>query len=97
MTLRTGRSRASAGTYTGAIWLRADVAGAIAKVKFREYSGSTLVGSAVTLVTLTTSWQPVSVDYTIVSPGSSLDFNAYVTSAAPGTCFYADDVSVIRR
>ena len=87
----------SAGTYTGAIWLRADVAGALAKVKFREYSGSTLVGSAVTLVTLTTSWQPVSVDYTIVSPGSSLDFNAYVTGAAPGTCFYADDVSVIRR
>jgi parallel beta-helix repeat protein len=85
----------SAGTYTGSIWLRADTAGATVKLRFREYDGSTLAGTQTTLATLTTSWQQVTVAYTTQSPGSSsLDFNAYVSSAAPGTCFYADDVSI---
>jgi parallel beta-helix repeat protein len=85
----------SAGTYTGSIWVRSDTAGATLKLRFREYSGSTLVGTQTTLATLTTSWQQVIVAYTTQSPGSStLDFNAYVSSAAPGTCFYADDASI---
>lgn len=74
--------------------MRADTAGATLKLRFREYSGSTLVGTQTTLATLTTSWQQVSVAYTTQSPGSTLDFNAYVSSAAPGTCFYADDASI---
>ena len=33
--------------------------------------------------------------YVAASPGSStLDFNAYVSSAAPGSCFYADDATI---
>ena len=52
----------SAGTYTGTIWVRADTAGAVLKLRFREYVGSTLVGTATTQVTLTTSWQQVTVD-----------------------------------
>jgi hypothetical protein len=43
---------------------------------------------------LTTSWQQVAVTNTVVSPGSTLDYSAYVTNAAPGTCFYADDASI---
>ena len=61
-------------------------------------SGGTLVGTATTQVTLTTSWQQVTVSYTVGSPGTTnLDFNAYLSSAdaPPGTCFYADDVSII--
>jgi hypothetical protein len=86
----------SSGTYTGTIWVRADSAGATLKLRFREYVGSTLVSSQVTQVTLTTSWQQVVVAYTTVSPGSStLDFNAYVSSLAPATSFYADDASII--
>ena len=87
----------SAGTYTGSIWVRADVAGKALKLRFREYSGSTLVGTQTTLATLTTSWQRVTVSYTTQAPGSStLDFNAYLASAdaPPGTCFYADDVAI---
>jgi hypothetical protein len=39
----------------------------------------------------------LTVTYTPVSPGSStLDYNAYVTLAAPGTCFYADDGAIYR-
>ncbi len=82
----------SAGTYTGTIWVRAGAGGAVLKLRFREYAGSTLVGSSTTQVTLTTSWQKVTVDYTTGSPGSStLDLNAYVSSLGPAASFYADD------
>jgi PKD repeat protein len=84
----------SAGTYTGTIWVRADSAGAVLKLRFREYSGSTQVGSATTQVTLTTSWQQVIVTFPVASAGTSLDFNAYISSAPPGTCFYADDAAI---
>jgi len=85
----------SAGTYTGTMWVRADTAGAVFKLKFQEFSGSTLVGSVATQVTLTTSWQQVTVTYTTKSPGSTLDFQSYVSNPAPGNAFYADDVSII--
>ena len=55
----------------------------------------TLVGTATVLHTLSTAWQPVTVSYEPVAPGAStLDLNAYVSSAPPGTCFYADDASI---
>jgi PKD repeat protein len=34
------------------------------------------------------------VRYTPAAPGSTLDFNAFVTGAQVGTCFYADDVFI---
>ena len=69
--------------------------GASLKLRFREYVGSTLQGTASTSVTLGNTWQQVTVTYVPVAPGSStLDFNAYVSKAAPGICFYADDASV---
>jgi PKD repeat protein len=89
----------TAGSYTGSLWVRADAGGAVLNLRFREYSGTTLVGSRSTQVTLSTAWQLVSVTYTPVSPGSTnLDFNAYLpaASAPPGTCFYADDVVITR-
>jgi plastocyanin len=81
-------------TYTATIWVRSDFAGATIKAKLREYSGTTAVGSASTLLTLTTGWQPLTVTYRATSSGSSIDLNVYVTDAAPGTCFYADDASI---
>jgi hypothetical protein len=84
----------SANGYVGSLWARADTAGAILKLRFREYTGSTLNGTAVSQITLTTSWQQVSASYTPVAPGSTLDLNAYVTKAAPGTCFQADDIAL---
>jgi Carbohydrate binding domain len=88
----------SAGTYTGSIWVRADSAGAPLILRFREWVGATLAGSATSTVTLSTSWQQVTVSYSPVSPGAStLDFNAYVQNAYgfPGVCFYADDASIV--
>jgi outer membrane biosynthesis protein TonB len=90
-------STTSAGTYTGSIWARADTAGAMLKLRFREYnnSGGAFVGSNTATITLSTSWQQVTVTYVPGAAGSSnLDFNAYVSSAPVGTCFYADDASI---
>jgi PKD repeat protein len=87
-----------AGTYTGTMWVRADSAGGSFKLRFREYQGSTQVGTQATTVKLTTSWQQVTLTYTPAAPGvSALDFNALVSSAQPGTCFYADDASITVR
>jgi hypothetical protein len=86
----------SSGTYTGSIWVRGDTGGATLTVWFREYSTSgALLGSAATRVTLTTAWQQVTVSYPIAGPGSTLDFQAYIDNAAPGTCFYADDAAIL--
>jgi parallel beta-helix repeat protein len=90
-------SATAVGTYTAAMWVRADTAGATLTLRLREWSGPTLVGTATSSIKLTTAWQKVSVAYTPASAGSSnLDLNAYVTSAAAGTGFYADDVSIFR-
>jgi len=85
----------SAGNYTGTLWVRSDTAGATLKLRFREYNNNTLVGTVTTTATLTTAWQQVAVSYSPQSPGiSTIDFNAYVTGAAPGTAFYADDAAI---
>ena len=56
------------------------------------------MGTQTTQTTLTTSWQAVTVTYTPLNPTtSSLDLNIYVSSLAPTTSFYADDVSVVLR
>src|SRR5204863_347849 len=85
----------TAGTYSGSIWVRADTAGAVFKLKLQEYSGSTFVGSNTVQATLTTSWQQVTVTYTIKSAGSTLDFQAFVANPVPGSVFYADDASIV--
>jgi parallel beta-helix repeat protein len=83
-----------AGNYVGGIWVRADAAGAVATLRFREYSGTTLVRTTTAQVALTTSWQQVTLTHSVAAPGSTLDFNAYVAKAAAGTGFYADDASI---
>jgi len=81
-----------AGTYTVSVWVRGDVANSV-KLNVREYASGTNVGSKTVSVMVSPTWQLVSLIYTIVSPGSTLDLNTYSSSAAPGQCFQADDVS----
>lgn len=85
----------AAGTYTGSIWVRADTAGALLTLGFQESSGGTQRGSQTAQASLTTAWQKVTVAYTVVAPGSTLDFRAYVLNAPrKSTVFYADDASI---
>ena len=86
-------SKTSAGTCTASLWVRADAAGAVLKLKLREYNGTTLIGSSTSQATLTTEWQQVATTYSPTAAGSStLDFQAYIGSAPTGTCFYVDDL-----
>jgi Carbohydrate binding domain len=90
----------STGTYTGSIWVLGGTPGTPVNVRFREYANGTgtYLGGATSTVTLSTSWQQLTVSYKVASPGSStLDFNAYVPAAygTAGICFYADDASIV--
>lgn len=91
-------TKTSTGTYTASLWTRADSAGAVLKLRLRENDGSVLVGTPVIpTITLSTTWQELTVSYAAASPGTStLDLSAYVSGAAPGTCFYAEDVVLTR-
>jgi hypothetical protein len=85
----------SPGTYTASMWVRGETGGASLKLRLAEWSGTTPIGSARATVTLSTDWQPVTVAYTPAAPGrSTLDLNAYVLDAPPGTCFRADDAAI---
>jgi parallel beta-helix repeat protein len=89
-------AQSQAGTYSVSLWVRAGSPGATFKLRIREYAGSSSVGSQTVTSTLTTNWQRVNLNYTVDSPGSTLDFSAYSMQAPPGTCFFADDVSITR-
>jgi PKD repeat protein len=87
-----------AGTYTASIWVRDDTPFGQFKLLLKETGGS-LNGSQTTTVNLTTNWQQVTVSYTAKSPGTStLDLQAFVPKnfAPTGTCFFADDVSILK-
>jgi parallel beta-helix repeat protein len=86
------------GVYTATIWARADTPGAVLKGRLREYNGSVFVGgSSIVSLTLSTGWQRLTVTYTPASPQTStLDYTVYVTNAPVGSCFYADDASIVR-
>ena len=85
----------AAGTYTGSVWVRADTAGAKLYLRVREYQGSTKVSEKVVGVVLSTSWQQVTATLVPTSPGStSIELATAVFSAAAGSSYYADDVSL---
>lgn len=87
-----------AGTYTASMWVRDDTPFGQFKLMLKE-TGGALNGSQTTTVNLTGTWQLVTVSYTVKSPGTStLDLQAFVprTFAPTGTCFYADDVSILK-
>jgi PKD repeat protein len=87
-----------AGTYTASIWVKDDTPFGQFKLLLKE-TGGALNGSQTVTRTLTTGWQQVSVSYTVKSPGTStLDLQAFVPKnfAPNGTCFYADDVSILK-
>jgi hypothetical protein len=55
-----------------------------------------MVGVKTASMKLTTSWQLVSVSSVPAMPGTTtLDFLALVSNAPVGTCFYADDISIV--
>jgi hypothetical protein len=81
------------GTYTAHAWVRSDTGTGKAYVRLREYQGSTLVTLTSSVVTLSPTWQQVTVSLTPQAAGSSsIDLNVYVSGAPAGTNLYVDDV-----
>jgi PKD repeat protein len=83
------------GTYSASLWVTAPTAGVRLTLRIREYNGATFIGQTTAQVTLSTSWQQISVSYTSLKPSSTLDYTAYITNALPGVCFLADDAAMI--
>jgi hypothetical protein len=83
-----------AATYKAGLWVRGGPAGTVLKLRIREYNGSTFVSSATAQITLTTSWQQITVTYVPQVVGSTLDLTAYALNAPPGECFSADDATM---
>ncbi len=82
------------GNYTSSIWARSDHPGIILHLRIREYSDGVRQGTANEDITLTSSWQQITTNYTPVIPGSVLNFEAYTKNAPAGVCFQADDASI---
>jgi hypothetical protein len=86
------------GTYTATLWVRARTAGKALKLTLAETKGRTKIGSNAAHITLSTSWQQVTVDYTALHPGhSTIGLAASIAKAPHGACFNADDASVRRH
>jgi parallel beta-helix repeat protein len=83
-----------AGTYTATVWVRTDTLGGQFKLRIREYSGATLMGTGTATATPTGDWQQLTLTYTVVSPGSTLDLNVYQTNQPAGSDLLIDDVTV---
>ncbi|MDX6484709.1 MAG: hypothetical protein QOE95_2482, partial [Gaiellaceae bacterium] len=89
--------RTSAGTYRATLWVKGATAGATLTLQLSEFNGTTVLGSSSATLTLTTSWQQVTVSYQTTRTGSSLDFAASVAAVPAGTVgFYADDAVLTR-
>jgi len=87
----------AAGTYTATMWVKGGLAGSVLSLRLRELgSGATVVGSATATVSLTASWQLITVSYAVKQPGATaLDLNAFVGNVAAGAvAFFADDVTL---
>ncbi len=85
------------GVYTATAWVRSDNSTATANLRLREYNGSTQVQAVLMPVTLSTTWQQVTLMLTPQAAGSSyLDLNVLVTGAPAGANVYIDDVSLFQ-
>lgn len=89
----------TAGPYTASIWVRGNSAGAVFRLVLKEMNGTAEVGSKSVERPLTTDWQLYTVSITPTAPGTStLDLWGIMPPAygAPGTCFVADDASIVK-
>ncbi|MBY5164137.1 carbohydrate binding domain-containing protein [Salsipaludibacter albus] len=82
------------GSYLVSAWVRADTPGATLRLRIRGYLGGVRQATVTQATTLGTEWQQVTATYPTAAAGSLLDVEAYVTDAAAGACFTADDVSI---
>jgi hypothetical protein len=86
----------AAGTkYRITAWVRSDNHTGTAKLQIREYLGVTKMGGGYSDgVPLSSTWQPVSMDYTTAAAGSNLDFQVIDFPNVPGETFITDNIAI---
>ena len=86
---------ASGRRYRFNAWVRSDQARGTARIRVREYGGSTPLGGANSAgVTLSSGWQKLSMDYVTRGAGSTLDFQIVDFPVADEETFLTDLVSI---
>lgn len=87
---------AKGATYTASAWVKSSQANVTLGIRMMEYSGSTLKGQQVTQVWVTdTAWRQVTVTYTAVQAGASIDLNVLGWALPAGVTVNVDDVSLV--
>ncbi len=82
--------------FTISAWVRSAVHRGEVKLKVKEYVGTTQYGSTAysNIVTLSPTWQLVTVNYTTVRAGSTLDLSVNEYPIVTAEIFQMDDVSI---
>jgi len=82
--------------YRFSAWVRSESARGTAKLQIREYLGSTKVGATTfsPTVTLSPTWQLLTVDHVSQGAGTTLDFQIYEIPLVLGETFLTDAVSI---
>ena len=81
--------------YRYTAWVRSAAGTGACRLQVVEYDGATKVGGGKSAsITLSPRWQILSLDYTTVGGGTTLDFQVVDVPAAPGETFLADDVAI---
>lgn len=89
------RTGAAAHRYRITAWVRSANANGTCRLYIREYQGPTRLGVVYSpSVTLSPSWQALTVDYICRGAGSTLDLQVVDYPTAPGEAFLVDQVSI---
>jgi hypothetical protein len=82
--------------YRFTAWVMSSSSTGQAQLRVREYVNSVKVGSTgySQQVTLSPTWQSLTVDYVITTAGSNLDFQVQGIPQVAGDVFRTDDISI---
>jgi parallel beta-helix repeat protein len=81
-------------TCTASAWVRAGTAGVTARIRIKEYAGSSRVGASTMNLRLNnTDWQQLSITRNGITAGNSLDLNIYGYHISGAQTLWIDDVT----
>ena len=82
--------------YRFTCWVRSDASRGAVKIKVKEFLGSSQKGSTVYSpgVTLSPTWQPVTIDYVVTTAGTTLDLVVEDYPVSGSESWFVDDLAI---